>query len=614
MLTEVIIEWRKAKNSGKFTFNSNENLMTRFISTASNFDLDYILVNNTLKLSFIDSFKLFRELSSRQRIWNFKFKIDPGDYETYEEFTKFKNNVAGNSSNSFNLDSKEIDKLLQSRGFDKRKLTPFQLRDLSELLKMNHGANFSVPGAGKTTVAIALNFLVMDESDKTLVICPKSAFEAWDDIIADCMSEPKEEDIFVRLTGNQQELETILASENKRFYINYESAVTHENLLRKFMLSSPTHLIVDESHRIKAGAASNRGAVCLRLAPLAKRRDILSGTPMPQGPLDIAAQVDFLLPATRDALRIRNGSDPQIVMTGKFVRTRKNELGLPPKIISPLDVEMKDSHLAFYSAISDDVIGQFAASAGNTNRQNQIVRRNAIRMLQGSVFPQLVRDVPLGQPILLARALEDGPSAKMEMAVEICRRNAENGLKTVVWSIFTGTILKLQSMLLDLGAEIYFGGNTDNRFGDNYDREVSLSRFKKSKNSMVLIANPAAGSEGLSLHQVCHQAIYIDRTYNAAHYLQSIDRIHRLGLPSDTLTYIYVVRTKLPRGIPNIDMSVWRRLSRKVDDLERLLSDPDLREIVAAEDDADAPVDETMDRDDVLDLIHEMSQVREQRV
>ena len=64
---------------------------------------------------------------------------------------------------------------------------------------------------------------------------------------------------------------------------------------------------------------------------------------------------------------------------------------------------------------------------------------------------------------------------------------------------------------------------------------------------------------------------------------------------------------KLPDGIPNIDMSVWRRLSRKVDDMERLLSDPDLREIVAAEDDADAPVDMSMDRDDVLDLILEMS-------
>jgi len=607
MIEEVVIQWRKTPDSGTFLFEEGSEILSRFVNTSSNFGLECVQTSSSLKLNFIDSFSLFRETSSRQKYWKFKFRIDSNDSESKEEFEKFKLNIEGKPLKNIQFSESSIVNELQEKGFNKRRLTAFQTRDLLQLLKMPHGANFSVPGAGKTTVAMALNFILMEEDEKTLVICPKSAFEAWDEIIGDCMKNPGPRDPFVRLTGSADDIKGILASGSNRFYINYESAVSNELLLRSFLLAYPTHLIVDESHRIKAGFASNRGALCIRLAPLAKRRDILSGTPMPQGPTDIAAQVEFLLPATRDAMQIRTGGDPQTVMQGKFVRTRKNELGLPDKKISPIDVEMKDAHLAFYSAIADDVIGQFAAMAANPNRQSQLVRRNAIRMLQGSVFPHLVRDVPLGQPLLLANALDSGASSKMEKAVEICRANAELGLKTVVWSIFTGTILKLQSMLIDLNAEVYFGGSFDNRFGDDYDREQSLSRFKKSKSSMVLIANPAAGSEGLSLHQVCHHAVYVDRTYNAAHYLQSIDRIHRLGLPPETLTYINVLRTKLPDGIPNIDMSVWRRLSRKVDDMERLLSDPDLREIVAAEDDADPPVDMSMDRDDVLDLIIEMS-------
>jgi len=612
MNEDIFLEWRKSADSGIFRFTEESLLLNRFANTASNFDLNFHLGKTTLKLNLIDSFVLFRELVSRQKIWHFRFRILEHDLESKDEFAKFKRNISGESIASHNIDDQNLIESLASRGFDKRTLTKFQVRDVLQLLKMPHGANFSVPGAGKTTVAMAVNILLMDKDEKTLVICPKSAFEAWDEIINECMNEPADKDFFVRLTGTQDEIESQLSLSANRFYLNYESAVTNELILRKFLLTHQTHLIIDESHRIKAGTSSNRGAMCLRLAPLAKRRDILSGTPMPQGPTDIAAQVEFLLPASRDALQIRNGSDPQTVMSGKFVRTRKNELGLPPKIITPVDVIMKDSHLVFYCAIADDIIGQFAATAGNSMRQNQIVRRNAIRMLQGAVFPQLVRDVPLGQPVLLSRALEDGASAKMEKVIEICRKNAEEGLKTVVWSIFTGTILKLQSMMVDLNAEIYFGGNFDNRYGDNYNREESLARFKKSKSAMVLVANPAAGSEGLSLHQVCHHAIYVDRTYNAAHYLQSIDRIHRLGLPPETLTFIHVLRNKLPDGVPNIDMSVWRRLSRKVDDMERLLSDPDLREIVAAEDDADAPVDMNMDRDDVLDLILEMSKLRAQ--
>jgi SNF2 family DNA or RNA helicase len=607
MIEDVLIQWRKSTNSGTFYFIEGSQILPRFINTSSNFNLECVQGHNLLKLNFIDSFSLFRETSSRQKYWKFKFRIAQDDSESNEEFRKFKLNFHGESSQLIKFTSQTVVKELQQRGFNKRDLTPFQIRDLLLLLQMPHGANFSVPGAGKTTVAIALNFLFMNKGDKTLVICPKSAFEAWGEIIGDCMIDPGEADTFVRLAGSAEDIRRMLETKSSRFYINYESAVSNESVLRSFLLKNSTHLIIDESHRIKAGSASNRGALCIRLAPLAKRRDILSGTPMPQGPTDIAAQVEFLLPATRDAIQIRTGADPQNVMQGKFVRTRKNELGLPPKIITPIDVEMKESHLAFYSAIADDVIGQFAATASNQNRQSQVIRRNAIRMLQGSVFPHLVRDAPLGQPLLLVKALESGASSKMEKAAEICRLNAEAGLKTVVWSIFTGTILKLQSMLIDLNAEVYFGGTSDNRFGEDYDREQSLSRFKKSASSLVLIANPAAGSEGLSLHQVCHHAVYVDRTYNAAHYLQSIDRIHRLGLSPETLTYISVIRSKLPDGIPNIDMSVWRRLSRKVDDMERLLSDPDLREIVAAEDDAEAPVDMTMDRDDVLDLILEMS-------
>jgi SNF2 family DNA or RNA helicase len=44
----------------------------------------------------------------------------------------------------------------------------------------------------------------------------------------------------------------------------------------------------------------------------------------------------------------------------------------------------------------------------------------------------------------------------------------------------------------------------------------------------VLIANPAAAREGLTLTAANH-AIYIDRTFNLLDYLQSQDRIHRIS-------------------------------------------------------------------------------------
>ena len=53
---------------------------------------------------------------------------------------------------------------------------------------------------------------------------------------------------------------------------------------------------------------------------------------------------------------------------------------------------------------------------------------------------------------------------------------------------------------------------------------------------------PAAAGEGISLHHAAHDAIYLDRSYVSTHYLQSIDRIHRLGLNEGVETHIWIIK------------------------------------------------------------------------
>ena len=63
----------------------------------------------------------------------------------------------------------------------RRELKPFQLRDTGRLLALPHGANFSVPGAGKTTVAYAVYEAerCVGRVARLLVVAPLSAFDAW---------------------------------------------------------------------------------------------------------------------------------------------------------------------------------------------------------------------------------------------------------------------------------------------------------------------------------------------------------------------------------------------------------------------------------------------------
>ena len=80
---------------------------------------------------------------------------------------------------------------LRASGF-LRNLKPFQLRNLGSILSLPHGADFSVPGAGKTTVALA-NFCLNRQAGHVrcaLVVAPIAAFGAWKEDAAACFSTP----------------------------------------------------------------------------------------------------------------------------------------------------------------------------------------------------------------------------------------------------------------------------------------------------------------------------------------------------------------------------------------------------------------------------------------
>ena len=86
-----------------------------------------------------------------------------------------------------------------------------------------------------------------------------------------------------------------------------------------------------------------------------------------------------------------------------------------------------------------------------------------------------------------------------------------------------------------------------------------------------MIANPAACGEGISLHRACHHAIYVDRTFNAAHYLQSVDRIHRLGMSPSQVTHIYILE-----ALGTVDTRVASRLHAKIITMSSILNDTEL--------------------------------------
>jgi hypothetical protein len=364
---------------------------------------------------------------------------------------------------------------------------------------------------------------------------------------------------------------------------------------------------------MKAGLQSQRGAFLLNVATLPVRRDILTGTPMPQAASDVESQLDFLWPGHGLGLEILQGKSPREVLGNLYVRTTKRELGLIPARRHFVDVSMRPGQLALYSLVRNEFLREFAKSINKSMGQAQFLRarRSVMRLLQLSINPSLALSAMANQGVMLTSAIvdqvmEERHSAKMVAVMDHARALANSGQKCVIWTIFTGTIESFVSALADLNPVFVHGGVPSGDASDLDTREGRIKKFHDDRDCAVLIANPAAAGEGISLHTVCHNAIYADRSYVSTHYLQSIDRIHRLGLLPGQQTDIFVYRSKAPPEIGSIDLSVSRRLTAKIRSMQVLLNDPDLHEIALDEEEAVDPIDYDVQLQDVIDLISEL--------
>jgi hypothetical protein len=138
------------------------------------------------------------------------------------------------------IDAAEIQAKLSAMGWNEKqhKLKPYQLADLSTLLALRNGANFSVPGAGKTTVTFALHLLSRQQSDCILVAAPKNAFPAWESIIDECLLPTADVELrapFQSLIGGEVRIEAMLGNGGKRFLISYDQLVRVDQVIGHYL-------------------------------------------------------------------------------------------------------------------------------------------------------------------------------------------------------------------------------------------------------------------------------------------------------------------------------------------------------------------------------------------
>lgn len=507
---------------------------------------------------------------------------------------KTANDTSYNTALALNARSEaEIKAHLESIGF-KRSLTINQLNNLKKISRLPGAATFSVPGAGKTTEALAFFFVNATDIDRLLVVAPKNAFSAWDEQLDACMGENYGK--FVRLRGGEAAIQIALRTNPRFMLITYDQLSRVKNTIVPLLSSGNIYMFLDESHRIKGGKQIKRADAILEMAHLPKRKLIMSGTPMPQSPKDMVSQFSFLYP-TKDV------TDTTVIdlIQPIFVRTTKGQLGIPKLDHRVVQVPMTQLQREIYKTLKSEVRRQLNPVLSDSSRYElRRIGKCVMKVMEFVSNPSLLSndmDYAFDRRVGALLLESDGP--KIDYVCRRARQLAAEGKKVLIWSSFVQNVELIALRLSDLGAEFIHGGVDAGDESDFDTREGKIKRFHTDDTCKVLVANPAACSEGISLHKVCQYAIYLDRSFNAAHYMQSEDRIHRLGLSPDAKPQIEFVECE-----DSIDQVVRTRLELKVKTMAQALEDSSLSvEISSVDYDEEAEDYDSLTADDAKAVI-----------
>ncbi len=547
----------------------------------------------------------------------------------FELFSQDADNIKKNHNISEKL--KDFTSVLE-KNMPNRRLYPLQLLSAYHLAFSQNSCNFSVPGAGKTSIVYGAYAYLKNQTlnpaktvEKILIIGPLSAFSPWELEFKECFGIYPD---VKRINGN-------IPTEDKKQYfygqtseitlVSYASVASIKSAIQYFLRNNKVMVVLDEAHKIKNTKGGVIAASILEIAPDCSARVVLTGTPAPNGFEDLYNLFHFIWPK-KDVIRYspsqlremsRAYDDSRIPKMMKnidpfFIRIRKKDLDIPPATEIPaIRIPMKESQRRLYDFIEKRFIEE--VNSPYADLHSSLVKAKMMRLQQVATNPELLRcklsefseyaemdfsainqDDSVAMNEILSFYEYEIP-AKFEVCADIIKDIISKGEKVVVWAVFIKTIEDLYEYLKSIGIQsrILYGatpvasdGMSEEDESFELTREGIIKEFHRDDSSFnVIIANPFAVAESISLHKVCHNAIYIERSFNCAHFVQSKDRIHRYGLKPDVVTKYYYL---LSEG--SIDETIDSRLHIKENRMISITEASDIPLFDNLKDDGDADI------------------------
>ena len=516
-------------------------------------------------------------------------------YEEERRFAEFSQKALHIRNNE--CDAAEFERFSESVATSMTALSlyPLQLLSAYHMAFSQNACNFSVPGAGKTSIVYGayayLRNLPEDDPkhiDKLLIVGPLSSFGPWEMEYEECFGRlPKTKRLVSGITKTDKQDYLISKHPYELTLISYASLVSLQIEIGFFLRTNKVMVVLDEAHKAKNSSGGIIAQAVLDMSRYSKARIVLTGTPAPNGYEDIYNMFKFIWP-NKNVMGFEVNQLRDITVAGDtaraarlienispyFIRIRKSDLNIPPATVHPpIFIPMGPLQQRIYDYIENKYMDEFLADGGTDTSSRfkaALAQARTIRLMQAASDPAMLK-APLCDffeeeeaPVEAYQVIDDSDVLKAILEYEtsevpskyiavkqLVEQILSEGGKVVIWATFIHTILGLKEYLEKEGihCQALYGATPIEQEG--FDDEKILTREKIVKLFQhsncpykVIIANPFAVAESISLHKACHNAIYIERSFNAAHFVQSKDRIHRYGLEPGTITNYYFILSK----------------------------------------------------------------------
>lgn len=447
---------------------------------------------------------------------------------------------------------------------------PHQQRGTQFLRDRTAAALFDEQGLGKSKQLIdaIAQEIAVEQLDGALIVCPNTLKTTWGEEV-----ERHSNLRYAVFGAGKKARRDAFRSLRAAFYvINYEAVAGELASLRALLRFKRIALVLDESHRIKTPNAKTTRAVHA-LRSDAARRYIMTGTPVANKPEDLWSQLFFLddgltLGTTFESFKKRYCSKTGGYQHIEEVRERLAEISLrrekvgtislPTKTVTRVPVTLRGVQLEMYEKLRTELAIWVQTLSGE-----QVLAKAE------NILSRLVRLAQLASnPKLVDASYKETPAKFLALDELLRDCLADPSRKVIVWTSFVLNISTLVARYFELRPVTVYGEM------DGESRDKAIAAFKHEPEARLMIANPAAAREGLTLTEA-DTAVYLDRTFNLVDFLQSQDRIHRMSQTRDCQIILLIAENTIDEFI-DFSLAQKHRLARYTQGDADLISDEDL--------------------------------------